>query len=340
MEEIKIKKIRNFSLASIIIKFISIIVTIGLIVWFITLNKEIKNKGWYEYDLDSWNKNWYAFVIGIPFQWFIVSILLFVPNAIFAYRKLNYEKFGILFIIGIFVPIVGLVGAFLFYFYDEKTDGNEKFETKMNRHKDTIWHEQSFRWNRENQEANIIDDNKNEYTINNNQNYYDNVSSKTKTEGANLATNQRYSKIGKIVLSILILQLICFAIDVFFRYTINSYFLNLENLRYLTIIMQVVVFGLTIAFLAKSNKVNEIKIERLLVLIFFVIQVSYELVCSLPALIKLLKKIDSNLSNIDTLEYIIDKYSYTTINSMFVIATSTFLVITYVKTNALAKSLN
>ena len=331
MEEIKIKKIRNFSLASIIIKFISIIVTIGLIVWFITLNKEIKNKGWYEYDLDSWNKNWYAFVIGIPFQWFIVSILLFVPNAIFAYRKLNYEKFGILFIIGIFVPIVGLVGAFLFYFYDEKTDGNEKFETKMNRHKDTIWHEQSFRWNRENQEANIIDDNKNEYTINNNQNYYDNVSSKTKTEGANLATNQRYSKIGKIVLSILILQLICFVIDVF---------LNLENLRYLTIIMQVVVFGLTIAFLAKSNKVNEIKIERLLVLIFFAIQVSYELVCSLPELIKLLKKIDSNLSNINTLEYIIDKYSYTTINSMFVIAISTFLVITYVKTNALAKSLN
>jgi len=61
MEEIKIKKIRNFSLASIIIKFISIIVTIGLIVWFITLNKEIKNKGWYEYDLDSWNKNWYSF---------------------------------------------------------------------------------------------------------------------------------------------------------------------------------------------------------------------------------------------------------------------------------------
>ena len=210
----------------------------------------------------------------------------------------------------------------------------------MNRHKDTIWHEQSFRWNRENQEANIIDDNKNEYTINNNQNYYDNVSSKTKTEGANLATNQRYSKIGKIVLSILILQLICFVIDVFFRYTINSYFLNLENLRYLTIIMQVVVFGLTIAFLAKSNRVNEIKIERLLVLIFFAIQVSYELVCSLPELIKLLKKIDSNLSNINTLEYIIDKYSYTTINSMFVIAISTFLVITYVKTNALAKSLN
>lgn len=104
--------------------------------------------------------------------------------------------------------------------------------------------------------------------------------------------------------------------------------------------MQVVVFGLTIAFLAKSNKVNEIKIERLLVLIFFVIQVSYELVCSLPELIKLLKKIDSNLSNINTLEYIIDKYSYTTINSMFVIAISTFLVITYVKTNALAKSLH
>ncbi len=209
--------------------------------------------------------------------------------------------------------------------------------------KDTIWHEQSFQRNIENQEANITDDNKSEYTINNNENYYDNVSSKTKTEGENLDTNQRYSKIGKIVLSILILQLMCFVIDVFFRYTINSYFLNLENLRYLTIIIQVVVFGLTIAFLAKSNKVNEIKTERLLVLIFFVIQVLYELVCSLPTLIKLLKKIDSNLSNlsnIDTLEYIIDKYSYTTINSMFVIAISTFLVITYVKTNALAKSLN
>ena len=340
MEEIKIKKIRNFVLSSIIIKFTNIIVTIGLIVWFIILNKEIKNKGWYEYDLDWWNRNWYAFVIGIPFQWFIVSILLFVPNAIFAYRKLNYEKFGILFIIGIFVPIVGLVGAFLFYFYEEKIDSNEKFEIKMNRNKDTIWHEPSFQWNRENQEANITDDNKSEYTINNNENYYDNVSSKTKTEGVNLDTNQRYSKIGKIVLSILILQLICFVIDVFFRYTINSHFLNLENLRYLTIIIQVVVFGLTIAFLVKSNKVNEIKTERLLVLIFFVIQVSYELVCSLPALIKLLKKIDSNLSNIDTLEYIIDKYSYTTINSMFVIATSTFLVITYVKINALAKSLN
>ena len=203
-----------------------------------------------------------------------------------------------------------------------------------------IWHEPSFQWNRENQEANITDDNKSEYTINNNENYYDNVSSKTKTEGVNLDTNQRYSKVGKIVLSILILQLICFVIDVFFRYTINSHFLNLENLRYLTIIIQVVVFGLTIAFLVKSNKVNEIKTERLLVLIFFVIQVSYELVCSLPALIKLLKKIDSNLSNIDTLKYIIDKYSYTTINSMFVIAISTFLVITYVKTNALAKSLN
>lgn len=290
MEEIKIKKIRNFALASIIIKFIDILVTIGLIVWFITFNKEIKNKGGYEYDLDWWNRNWYAFVIGIPFQWFIVSILLFVPNAIFAYRKLNYEKFGILFIIGIFVPIVGLVGAFLFYFYKEKTDSNEKFETK--------------------------------------------------TGGINVATNQRYSKIGKIVLSILILQLICFVIDVFFRFTINPRFLNLENLRYLTAIMQVVVFRITIAFLTKSNKVNEIKTERLLVLIFFVIQVSYELVCSLPALIKLLKKIDSNLSNIDTLEYIIDKYSYITINSMFVIAISTFLVITYVKTNALAKSLN
>lgn len=340
MEEIKIKKIRNFVLSSIIIKFTNIIVTIGLIVWFIILNKEIKNKGWYEYDLDWWNRNWYAFVIGIPFQWFIVSILLFVPNAIFAYRKLNYEKFGILFIIGIFVPIVGLVGAFLFYFYEEKTDSNEKFETKMNRNKDTIWHEPSFQWNRENQEANITDDNKSEYTINNNENYYDNVSSKTKTEGVNLDTNQTYSKIGKIVLSILILQLICFVIDVFFRYTINSHFLNLENLRYLTIIIQVVVFGLTIAFLVKSNKVNEIKTERLLVLIFFVIQVSYELVCSLPSLIKLLKKIDSNLSNINTLEYIIDKYSYTTINSMFVIVISTFLVITYVKTNALTKSLN
>ena len=105
--------------------------------------------------------------------------------------------------------------------------------------------------------------------------------------------------------------------------------------------MQVVVFGLTIAFLTKSNKVNEIKTERLLVLIFFVLQVSYELVCSLPIIsIKLLKKIDPTLSNRDTLEYIIDKYSYTTINSMFVIVISTFLVITYVKTNALAKSLN
>lgn len=156
-----------------------------------------------------------------------------------------------------------------------------------------------------------------------------------------MATNQRYSKIGKIVLSILILQLICFVIDVFFRFTINPRFLNLENLRYLTAIMQVVVFGLTIAFLAKSNKVNEIKTERLLVLIFFVLQASYELVCSLPIIsIKLLKKIDPTLSNRDTLEYIIDKYSYTTINSMFVIAISTFLVITYVKTNALAKSLN
>ena len=336
-KDIKIKGIYGFVLSSIIIKFISIIVTIGLIVWFITLNKEIKNKGWHEYDLDSWNKTWYVFVIGIPFQWFIISILLFVPNAIFAYRKLNYEKFGILFIIGMFVPIVGLVGAFLFYFYDKKAYENEKFENKINRQKTTIWHERSFRWNKENQEVDITDDNKSEYTIDNNENYYDNVSNETKTGGINMPTNQRYSKIGKIVLSILILQLICFVIDVFFRYTINPRFLNLENLRYLTAIMQVVVFGLTIAFLTKSNKVNEIKTERLLVLIFFVIQVSYELVCSLPALIKLLKKIDSNLSNIDTLEYIIDKYSYTTINSMFVIVISTFLVITYVKTNALAK---
>lgn len=184
------------------------------------------------------------------------------------------------------------------------------------------------------------EDNKSEYTIDNNENYYDNVSSETKTRGINMVTNQRYSKIGKIVLSILILQLICFVIDVFFRFTINPQFLNLERLRYLTAIMQVVVFGLTIAFLAKSNKVNEIKTERLLVLIFFVIQVSYELVCSLPALIKLLKKIDPTLSNRDTLEYIIDKYSYITINSMFVIAISTFLVITHVKTNAVVKNLN
>lgn len=340
MEEIKIKKIRNFALASIIIKFIDILVTIGLIVWFIIFNKQIKNLSWYEYDLESANKIWYAFAIGIPLQWFFVSILLFVPNAIFAYRKLN-SQVGILCIIGIFVPIVGLVGAFLFYFYDRKAIGNEKFETKINRQKTAIWHERSFQSNRENQEANIMDENnKSEYTIDNNENYYDNVSNETKTGGINMATNQRYSKIGKIVLSILILQLICFVIDVFFRFTINPEFLNLERLRYLTAIMQVVVFGLTIAFLVKSNKVNEIKTERLLVLIFFVIQVSYELVCSLPALIKLLKKIDPNLSNIDTLKYIIDKYSYIAINSMFVIAISTFLVITYVKTNAVVKNLN
>ena len=340
MEEIKIKKIRNFALASIIIKFIDILVTIGLIAWFIIFNKQIKNPIWYEYDLESANRIWYAFAVSIPLQWFFVSILLFVPNAIFAYRKLNSETVGVLCIIGIFAPVVGLVGAFLFYFYDKRACGNEKFETKINRQKATIWHERSTQWNRENQESNINDDdNKSEYTIDNNENYYDNVSSETKT-GGNMATNQRYSKIGKIVLSILILQLICFVIDVFFRFTINPRFLNLENLRYLTAIMQVVVFGLTIAFLVKSNKVNEIKTERLLVLIFFVLQVSYELVCSLPALIKLLKKIDPTLSNRDTLEYIIDKYSYTTINSMFVIAISTFLVITYVKTNALAKSLN
>lgn len=341
MEEIKIKKIRNFALASIIIKFIDILVTIGLIAWFIIFNKQIKNPIWYEYDLESANRIWYAFAVSIPLQWFFVSILLFVPNAIFAYRKLNSETVGVLCIIGIFVPVVGLVGAFLFYFYDKRACGNEKFETKINRQKATIWHERSSRWNRENQESNINDDdNKSEYTIDNNENYYDNVSSETKT-GGNMATNQRYSKIGKIVLSILILQLICFVIDVFFRFTINPRFLNLENLRYLTAIMQVVVFGLTIAFLVKSNKVNEIKTERLLVLIFFVLQVSYELVCSLPIIsIKLLKKIDPTLSNRDTLEYIIDKYSYTTINSMFVIAISTFLVITYVKTNALAKSLN
>ena len=342
MEEIKIKKIRNFALASIIIKFIDILVTIGLIAWFIIFNKQIKNLSWYEYDLESANRIWYAFAVSIPLQWFFVSILLFVPNAIFAYRKLNSETVGVLCIIGMFAPVVGLVGAFLFYFYDKRACGNEKFETKINRQKTTIWHERSFQSNRENQEANIMDeDNKSEYTINNNENYYDNVSNETKTGGINMATNQRYSKIGKIVLSILILQLICFVIDVFFRFTINPRFLNLENLRYLTAIMQVVVFGLTIAFLTKSNKVNEIKTERLLVLIFFVLQVSYELVCSLPVIsIKLLKKIDPTLSNRDTLEYIIDKYSYTTINSMFVIVISTFLVITYVKTNALAKSLN
>ncbi len=340
MEEIKIKKIRNFALASIIIKFIDILVTIGLIAWFIIFNKQIKNLGSYEYDLESANRIWYAFAISIPLQWFFVSILLFAPNAFFAYRKLNSEV-GILCTIGIFVPIVGLVGAFLFYFYHKKAYENEKFENKINRQKTTIWHERSFRWNRENQEVDITDDNKSEYTIDNNENYYDNVSNETKTGGINMATNQRYSKIGKIVLSILILQLICFVIDVFFRFTINPRFLNLENLRYLTAIMQVVVFGLTIAFLTKSNKVNEIKTERLLVLIFFVLQVSYELVCSLPIIsIKLLKKIDPTLSNRDTLEYIIDKYSYTTINSMFVIVISTFLVITYVKTNALAKSLN
>ena len=340
MEEIKIKKIRNFALASIIIKFIDILVTIGLIAWFIIFNKQIKNLSGYEYDLESANRIWYAFAISIPLQWFFVSILLFVPNAFFAYRKLN-SQVGILCTIGIFVPIVGLVGAFLFYFYDKRACGNEKFETKINRQKTTIWHERSSQWNRENQEVDITDDNKSEYTIDNNENYYDNVSNETKTGGINMATNQRYSKIGKIVLSILILQLICFVIDVFFRFTINPRFLNLENLRYLTAIMQVVVFGLTIAFLAKSNKVNEIKTERLLVLIFFVLQVSYELVCSLPIIsIKLLKKIDPTLSNRDTLEYIIDKYSYTTINSMFVIAISTFLVIIYVKTNALAKSLN
>ena len=341
MEEIKIKKIRNFALASIIIKFIDILVTIGLIAWFIIFNKQIKNLSGYEYDLESANRIWYAFAVSIPLQWFFVSILLFVPNAIFAYRKLNSETVGVLCIIGIFVPVVGLVGAFLFYFYDKRACGNEKFETKINRQKATIWHERSSQWNRENQESNINDDdNKSEYTIDNNENYYNNVSSETKT-GGNMATNQRYSKIGKIVLSILILQLICFVIDVFFRFTINPRFLNLENLRYLTAIMQVVVFGLTIAFLAKSNKMNEIKTERLLVLIFFVLQVSYELVCSLPIIsIKLLKKIDPTLSNRDTLEYIIDKYSYTTINSMFVIVISTFLVITYVKTNALVKSLN
>lgn len=341
MEEIKIKKIRNFALASIIIKFIDILVTIGLIAWFIIFNKQIKNLSGYEYDLELANRVWYAFAVSIPLQWFFVSILLFVPNAIFAYRKLNSETVGVLCIIGIFAPVVGLVGAFLFYFYDKRACRNEKFETKINRQKATIWHERSSQWNRENQESNINDDdNKSEYTIDNNENYYNNVSSETKT-GGNMATNQRYSKIGKIVLSILILQLICFVIDVFFRFTINPRFLNLENLRYLTAIMQVVVFGLTIAFLAKSNKVNEIKTERLLVLIFFVLQASYELVCSLPIIsIKLLKKIDPTLSNRDTLEYIIDKYSYTTINSMFVIAISTFLVITYVKTNALAKSLN
>ena len=341
MEEIKIKKIRNFALASIIIKFIDILVTIGLIAWFIIFNKQIKNLSGYDYDLESANRIWYAFAVSIPLQWFFVSILLFVPNAIFAYRKLNSETVGVLCIIGIFVPVVGLVGAFLFYFYDKRACGNEKFETKINRQKATIWHERSSQWNRENQESNINDDdNKSEYTIDNNENYYNNVSSETKT-GGNMATNQRYSKIGKIVLSILILQLICFVIDVFFRFTINPRFLNLENLRYLTAIMQVVVFGLTIAFLAKSNKMNEIKTERLLVLIFFVLQVSYELVCSLPIIsIKLLKKIDPTLSNRDTLEYIIDKYSYTTINSMFVIVISTFLVITYVKTNALVKSLN
>ena len=341
MEEIKIKKIRNFALASIIIKFIDILVTIGLIAWFIIFNKQIKNLSWYEYDLESANRIWYAFAVSIPLQWFFVSILLFVPNAIFAYRKLNSETVGALCIIGIFAPVVGLVGAFLFYFYDKRACENEKFETKINRQKATIWHERSSQWNRENQESNINDDdNKSEYTIDNNENYYNNVSSEIKT-GGNMATNQRYSKIGKIVLSILILQLICFVIDVFFRFTINPRFLNLENLRYLTAIMQVVVFGLTIAFLAKSNKVNETKTERLLVLIFFVLQVSYELVCSLPIIsIKLLKKIDPTLSNRDTLEYIIDKYSYTTINSMFVIAISTFLVITYVKTNTLVKSLN
>lgn len=341
MEEIKIKKIRNFALASIIIKFIDILVTIGLIAWFIIFNKQIKNLSWYEYDLESANRIWYAFAVSIPLQWFFVSILLFVPNAIFAYRKLNSETVGVLCIIGIFAPVVGLVGAFLFYFYDKRACENEKFETKINRQKATIWHERSSQWNRENQESNINDDdNKSEYTIDNNENYYNNVSSEIKT-GGNMATNQRYSKIGKIVLSILILQLICFVIDVFFRFTINPRFLNLENLRYLTAIMQVVVFGLTIAFLAKSNKVNETKTERLLVLIFFVLQVSYELVCSLPIIsIKLLKKIDPTLSNRDTLEYIIDKYSYTTINSMFVIAISTFLVITYVKTNTLVKSLN
>ena len=128
MEEIKIKKIRNFALASIIIKFIDILVTIGLIAF----NKQIKNLSGYEYDLESANRIWYAFAISIPLQWFFVSILLFVPNAFFAYRKLN-SQVGILCTIGIFVPIVGLVGAFLFYFYDKKAYENEKFENKINK---------------------------------------------------------------------------------------------------------------------------------------------------------------------------------------------------------------
>lgn len=71
MEEIKIKKIRNFALASIIIKFIDILVTIGLIAWFIIFNKQIKNLSWYEYDLESANRIWYAFAVSIPLQWFL-----------------------------------------------------------------------------------------------------------------------------------------------------------------------------------------------------------------------------------------------------------------------------
>lgn len=339
MNNIKFKRKYRFALASIILELISLVIAIVLIVLNLIIYIKWHN-GWFFEDYEKLKKLWVIAIIQLFFVYIVCCIVNIINNT-----KLEDKSVMALCILGVFIPVLGLIGAFILYFKLKKV-------TKLNNVVDqnNVEMNQSILFVQNN--SNDSDKNyelktENEYSKKYNENINDisiQTMKKNIDSGVKIKTEDKisikYKLINNVVISILVLQLILFVINIF-RYTINNYDLNSKKLEYffnvlpyLNFIITIPIFVMTIYFLVISKKIDHLKKERISIVIFFSIFQTYNIFFGM---VKFLLKWISKLVWKNWIEFIVEWYSMSTIFIIFTIVISIFLISAIVKNNILLK---
>lgn len=341
MNDIKFKRKCQFALASIILELISLVIAIVLIALNLIAYMKWYNGSWNFGDYEKFENFWVIAVIQLFFVYIVFCISNIINNI-----ELKGKSVMVLFILGIFIPVLGLIGVFVFYFKLKKVtklnnvvdqnnvEMNQSILSVQNNSNDS---DKNYGLNTENEYSKKYNENINDiFNSNNAKKHWGN---KNETEDK---ISIKYKQINNVVISILVLQLILLVINIFSWYTINNYDLNskkLENffnvLWYLNFIINIPIFVMTIYFLAISKKLDHLKKEWISIIIFFSIFQTYNIFFGM---VKFLLKWISKLLQKNWIEFIVERYSMLTIFIIFTIVISIFLISAIVKNNILLKN--
>lgn len=346
MNNIKFKRKYRFALASIILELISLAIAIVLIVLNLIIYTKWHNGSWFFEDYEKLEKLWVIAVIQLFFVYIVCCIVNIINNT-----KLEGKSVMVLCILGAFIPVLGLIGAFVLYFKLKKVtklnnvvdqnnvEMNQSILFVQNNSNDS---DKNYELKTENEYSKKYNENINDVSI---QRYFNSNNEKTIDSGNKNEIEDKnsikYKLINNVVISILVLQLILLVINIFSWYTINNYDLNSKKLEYffnvlpyLNFIITIPIFVMTIYFLVISKKIDHLKKEWISIIIFFSIFQTYNIFFGM---VKFLLKWISKLVQKNWIEFIVERYSMSTIFIIFTIVISIFLISAIVKNNILFK---